>query len=309
MEFCKFHPMKAKRFMILVHPVFIISLLLLLVNDHYLKGEYHNGFTGKLSDITGLILLTLLLHILTGRKIWAVLISAAFFTWWKSPLSTPAINLLNEFLNEPLHRKVDYTDLFTLPVVLVVYVVRPMSLNFGKTVKKFGALASGCLCLFAFCRTSAMRPQYNLRDHEVRIDREINSKMSEAEILDKLQSLNITVYKDSIRYYPLRKEELFFHDSSSSDMLPLQWPHNNRDTGLYERRIQNFYRIPEYTVNGERLTDIEFYIFPRREDGSKSMVKVESYQSRRSIMAYDKESQKQESKIKKELKALFRDRQ
>ncbi len=36
-------------------PVFLASLALLLVNDFYLKAQFGNWFTGKLSDFAGLI--------------------------------------------------------------------------------------------------------------------------------------------------------------------------------------------------------------------------------------------------------------
>jgi TRAP-type mannitol/chloroaromatic compound transport system permease small subunit len=42
---------------LLLHPVFILSLACLLLNDFYWKYEYHNWFTGKLSDLTGLFVL------------------------------------------------------------------------------------------------------------------------------------------------------------------------------------------------------------------------------------------------------------
>ena len=308
MEFCKFHLMKAKRFMILVHPVFIVSLLLLLLNDNYLKEEYHNGLTGKLSDVTGLILLSLLFFIFTGTKIWAVLLSAAFFIWWKSPLSTPVIDLLNGFFNIDIQRVADVSDLITLPAVLIVYAVKPHQVIEGETIKKLGAIASGCFCLFAFCRTSQIRQvNYNLRDQEVRINEYFETKMSEDDIFEKFQRLNITFYKDSIRFYPLRKTELYYHDSLSSSLLPLHWPQNSRNPELYERRVESYYVIPEYTVNGERITDIEFYIYPGNENHRKSSVRIESIRTKSNPFLYDDKGLKKLRKIKKELKKLFKE--
>ncbi len=36
------------------HPVFLLSVLLLLLNDWLLKPLFHNDLTGKLSDLAGL---------------------------------------------------------------------------------------------------------------------------------------------------------------------------------------------------------------------------------------------------------------
>lgn len=45
---------------ILFHPVVLISILVLIVNDHYLKFNHTSTLTGKLSDFVGLIFFPLL---------------------------------------------------------------------------------------------------------------------------------------------------------------------------------------------------------------------------------------------------------
>ncbi len=44
--------MKSSKQSLLLHPFFIASVLLLLLNDFYLKYAYHNLLTGKLSDVS-----------------------------------------------------------------------------------------------------------------------------------------------------------------------------------------------------------------------------------------------------------------
>ena len=51
----------------LVDFIFLSSLILLIVNDHYLKWTYANWLTGKLSDIAGLVLLPILILKLFSR--------------------------------------------------------------------------------------------------------------------------------------------------------------------------------------------------------------------------------------------------
>src|SRR4030095_5695986 len=45
----------------LLHPVALLSIALLIVNDHFLKPTYSNWITGKLSDFAGLVFFPLLL--------------------------------------------------------------------------------------------------------------------------------------------------------------------------------------------------------------------------------------------------------
>lgn len=79
----------------LLHPVPLVMLVLLLVNDHFLKVEYSGWLTGKLSDVAGLVLLPFVLLALAdlaamaspripapGRRavVASVLLTAAIFT-------------------------------------------------------------------------------------------------------------------------------------------------------------------------------------------------------------------------------------
>ena len=46
---------------IVLHPVALVALAVLLVNDHVLKGRGPEGLTGKLSDVAGMVFLPFLL--------------------------------------------------------------------------------------------------------------------------------------------------------------------------------------------------------------------------------------------------------
>ncbi len=45
-----------ERLKYLVSPLFIFVLFLLIINDFFLKAAFHNTFTGKLSDFSGLFI-------------------------------------------------------------------------------------------------------------------------------------------------------------------------------------------------------------------------------------------------------------
>jgi len=97
---------------------FVASLLALLVNDAWLKAAHPGLITGKLSDIAGVALVTLLLLALCPRRPGAVYTGMAVaFAWWKSPLSQPLLDAANTLLPVTLGRTVDYTDLLALCVM------------------------------------------------------------------------------------------------------------------------------------------------------------------------------------------------
>lgn len=141
------------------HPIFILSLVLLLLNDWYLKAAHPSILTGKLSDFAGLFALPFLLGALfpKGSKFLHVL-TALLFIAWKSPLVQPAIELANTW-GIPLFRTVDFTDCIALLSI-------PLSFFLLGRPRQFAlrpAFAKGLVALsaVAFVATS-MPPQKTL---------------------------------------------------------------------------------------------------------------------------------------------------
>lgn len=103
---------------LLLNYVFLVALLVLVLNDHFWKAIYANDLTGKLSDFAGLILLPLCLaYVFPRLKERAVLGSALFFLFWKTPLATPFIEWYNLIAPIPISRVVDYTDYIALMIL------------------------------------------------------------------------------------------------------------------------------------------------------------------------------------------------
>jgi hypothetical protein len=102
-------------------PLFVASVVLLLVNDWILKLAFQNWLTGKLSDFSGLAAVTLFGCALAPRYRWLVawFVSTAFL-YWKSPYSQSFIDLLNQASPVLIRRTVDYSDLIALPAVWLV---------------------------------------------------------------------------------------------------------------------------------------------------------------------------------------------
>jgi hypothetical protein len=89
-----------------------------LLNDLLLKAHYGNWVTGKLSDVAGLMVVTLLAAPFAADRPKRLCVALALaFGYWKSPWSQPLIDLVNEHSPILVTRVVDYTDLLALAVV------------------------------------------------------------------------------------------------------------------------------------------------------------------------------------------------
>jgi len=102
---------------------FITTLILLLLNDFFLKPLFHNFLTGKLSDFAGLFVFGLFWITLLPKRKQAVLwIIAIAFIFWKSPLANSFIVFWNTHSFFTITRVVDFSDLFALVMLpLVLY--------------------------------------------------------------------------------------------------------------------------------------------------------------------------------------------
>ena len=69
----------------ILHPVALGSFALLGLNDHLLKQEYGTWWTGKLSDVAGMMgfPLFLLAALETGRSVWGWLHESRFRQSWQ----------------------------------------------------------------------------------------------------------------------------------------------------------------------------------------------------------------------------------
>lgn len=136
---------------------FVLSLLLVLLNDFILKYNFPCWLTGKLSDFAGLFVFAVFwMAFFPKNKNTIVWTTAILFTWWKSPLSQPLIEFWNEVMFYSIYRVVDYSDLMAL-------VVLPLAFNFCKKssdsvirIRVSPSLMIG-LSFFMFCSTSAIK--------------------------------------------------------------------------------------------------------------------------------------------------------
>ena len=121
-------PSAPRNLHLLLNWIFLTGLILLALNDHYLKAAFPGKLTGKLSDLAGLLIFPMFLAFVLPRhgKIMP-LVTGLVFICWKSPWSTPLINLFNSIVpaKMQLYRTIDYTDLLALAVLPLSYYLIP----------------------------------------------------------------------------------------------------------------------------------------------------------------------------------------
>ena len=147
-----------KRKELILNPYFILGLFILLLNDFYLKYEFGNFITGKLSDFAGLLIFPMFVASIIPRlnKSISFITGLGFFIW-KLPLFTPVIDLINQHLPITIHRVIDYSDYLALLILPLSHYL----INYGKSRlltarKRFEYVSRYALLgisFFAFCAT------------------------------------------------------------------------------------------------------------------------------------------------------------
>ena len=131
----------------LLHPLTLAALAILVINDHLLKQVAPGAFTGKLSDVAGLVLVPLLaagtIELITRRHLsqsWffllIVLVAIGFIALQTLPpvgelyrnglglVQYPFRSLFDAPQPQPVHLTQDPTDLFTLPALWAAWYCR-----------------------------------------------------------------------------------------------------------------------------------------------------------------------------------------
>ena len=161
---------------------FILSLIILLTNDFFLKYEYHNWITGKLSDVTGLFVFVYFWTVIFPRlKVVVYWLTALIFMYWKSTCSQPLIDFFTEYIY-PIDRVVDPSDLLALLVLPIAYFIRQ------EQHLKLQPIPIAILTIFSFCATSLPRPTQTFEHPEYVLFRPANLQAN-------------SKYYDNFQYY------------------------------------------------------------------------------------------------------------
>jgi hypothetical protein len=139
----------------------LLSVATLITNDIYLKHVYPGFITGKLSDFSGIFLVSsLAFAILPRSKVALALLLTVAFAYWKSPLSEPLLDGLNSLITMRIGRVVDYTDLVALIAIPVaaICVNRSLAPYPGSYLRRLTSALVVFVSLVAVTGTSTMMP-------------------------------------------------------------------------------------------------------------------------------------------------------
>ncbi len=294
---------------LLLHPVFLASLLLLLLNDHWWKYDYPSWFTGKLSDVAGLVVLPVFLRALFPAHHRKILIfTALFFSWWKSPLSEPLIVFVNANFSIPLVRVVDYTDLFALAVLPIAAKLKPVRYSPNGFFRPLLRAAAGLLAFVSLCSTSVgyrYGLRYDRRENRTAFYLDFDAEKSEEEIIDNLKRKGLAVRKDSLVHFRvLNADKLYYRVSGQTDSNLVWKPvPQSADSAIYLlQNVGPYYLIPALVLDGDTLKNLEFTTYGRR--GRPLRVTIESFETTHPEI-YQELSRRKRKPFKAKFEAIF----
>lgn len=120
-----------QRIALLRQPHFIIALLILLINDHFIKIQYPSFLSGKLSDFAGLFIFPIFVYVVIGNilpkkhsALYLVILTGAIFALLQVDTVLEKIKTAIVFLNLPEPTLVaDLSDLVTLSILPISFSV------------------------------------------------------------------------------------------------------------------------------------------------------------------------------------------
>ena len=148
--------MQNKAGFIIAWAVFTLALILLILNDLYLKNTFHNTFTGKLSDFAGLFVFPWFWSLIFRRKAkWVYMTTALLFVFWKNPVSQSLLDNIGSLFGFTFRRIEDPTDLIALFILPLSYYLYKHSRQDVKRFPKIVKYSFSAVALFAFVATSS----------------------------------------------------------------------------------------------------------------------------------------------------------
>lgn len=295
---------------LLCNSIFVFSLVILFLNDHFLKLYFHNWLTGKLSDMVGIILLPFLLTFIFPKLCQnSVYFTALFFIFWKSPYSEKLIEIYNLVSPISIHRVVDYTDLLTLIFLFIpYYFIKNHDKINSFEIKK---ISSAFLVLPSVLVLMSTSPghyyYYNPETGNVKFtnfDIVVYGK-DKQEVIKKFKEKNILIHKDTVRivnsgYYKFVNGKLEQKNLQSKSELYKINQDSLKSLIFKEIESSNYYIIDSLRVENELIREIKFYMydFTDRKKGKSTGLNVGSLKSERNLT---------ENKVERKLKRMYKE--
>lgn len=251
---------------------FIIGLLILLLNDHILKAEFHNWITGKLSDAAGLFIFPLFFAAFFAKYkkhiYWIITIG---FIWWKSPLSNEFIELLN------LYRVLDYTDLLALLILPLSY---HYFAHYKKPTFKLYPLPILLISTFAFIssqphtKSMQLNTSYKFPYGKEELVRRLNLVIEsdgELPISTYIENINDTIFNynnDTLCYYASSFSKI------NGQMIADKWDtiYPYKDVIVYSLKSTKYFNISENKRCGSVIVKVK--ITGNNQKSKLTLIKV-----------------------------------
>jgi hypothetical protein len=215
---------------LLLTPTYLVSLLLLLLNDLYWKNHNPSWITGKLSDFSGLFCLAIFLSVLLPN--WSVGVNIGLgilFCFWKSPYADVVINQWNALSPYHVARVIDYTDFFALLILPVAH------LFYSRTETNFRpntAITIFVLFLSCFAFLATSRSNYE------NYDSVYSFAGTKAQFVEKLKASKVRISDlgerdQNVIQFDFHANECFEHIGAKVHVLELNGSTEVRLTRLF----------------------------------------------------------------------------
>ncbi len=288
---------------LLLNYVFVGGIILLLLNDHFLKKEFHNGFTGKFSDILGMIIFPLFLAFLFPKlKLYAVALSIVLFTFWKSPFSESLIDFYNQFAFIKVTRVVDYTDLIAFVFLIIPFILlrNEKYLNAIK-IEKINVFVVLFPSVFAMMATSPpIHYKYHKEGYVFFNDYSFKISKSKEELFNELKTNHIEVEKDSLTIINRFRIGIDNFKISGTDLNSIEIDKTELKKQIEEQiYYSNDYIIKDFKINDEELKEIRFFLYQNPK--GKTEITLKSLKTEKNLT-----SGKLDKKIRKFYRELLK---
>lgn len=257
---------------LIVNPVFVGCLTLLFMNDHLFKTAYHNGLTGKVSDMAGIVLFPMLLAYLFPKlRENAVFVAGLFFVFWKSPFSGNLIRLYNLVSPVSIHRLVDYTDLWVLLLLPVPYFLIRNSWYLEKIrLKKISVSIVLVPAVFVLMATSPPYSYFYIPEKGTLIFRgaSMEIRKTKTDLLTEMDAHHVAWVKDTAEVIESLRFEISkmgkFDQNALKNGGPVFTINNDELRLLILKKIHESsdYKIPELKVGERTVKNLRFSIEP-----------------------------------------------
>ena len=265
--------MKPAKPSLLLHPVFLLSLLLLVLNDAFWKPAFGNFLTGKLSDVTGLLVFAVtFITIFPNHRKSVLVLTAIGFTWWKSESSQGFIDWLRSDLHLELTRVVDYTDLAALVVLILVPRLRPVAPRWQwlRPLVLSGAFVA---------MIADTPPRYVSADGSYYSYRTFTAKKTRPQVLEQLNRSFPGISEDTGRIYELPRRDILLKSTDSATGT-VQWVSlmDEKDLQVFQRQrlYQTEYVIPLVVAGSDSFFRVRFAL-NHQENTQKTQVQLHSF--------------------------------